>query len=156
MTDEERAEELIALRAKLRSDSFRTSMEERRNILSEIVSLLNYNPVLHSHAVTAADILSQPHFSNNLYERLEGRIDLIVGEAIAELEKGLTQPKSPRQDRFKLTDEHGAWWFVMNCTTKTRAMIISAVLAILTAGYLAGRNHFINQVIELWKQIQSP
>ena len=89
MTDEERVEELIALRAKLRSDSFRASMEERRNILAEIVALVNYDSVLLTNAMSAADILSQPNYSSHMYENMEGRIDLIVGQAIAVLSKGI-------------------------------------------------------------------
>lgn len=64
--------------------------QSRLRWLGQAVPLLNFNPVLHENAMSAADILARPNFSSNMYEQMEGRILLIVQQGITELEHDLT------------------------------------------------------------------
>lgn len=70
-------------------------------------------------------------------------------------------PSAPSDGHaITLTDEYGLWWFFQHCTTKTRAWLITTLFIFLstvaTAAYLAGRSHFISQVIDLWKKGSAP
>jgi len=159
MTNSERASALKKLRAIIQDGQvFRTDLRERRKILGAIVPLLNFNDVYHINAQQFADIMSQEGFTSSMYERCEGRLDVIMGQAITELEQNLTPAPPPPPGLVStpnLTNEQGIWWFIQHCTVKTRCWIGSATLVILgaamAAGYFAGRNHFISQVIELWR-----
>ena len=159
----ERALELKRLRGIVQANGLRVDSRERRKILGEIVPLLNFNDTYHINAQQFADILSRDGLSSSMYESCEGRLDVIMGQAITELEQNLTPPPPPPPGLVptpNLTDEHGLWWFVQHCTVKTRRwMIISAVVIlgiIIPASYFAGHNHFINQFIELWRQSSNP
>ena len=72
---------------------FRASIQKRREILGEIVALLNFDSTLHINAEQAADILSQPGYSTSQYEGMEGRIDYLVVQGIATLQKGLKRKR---------------------------------------------------------------
>lgn len=65
-------------------------MTSRLRWLGEAVPLLNFNSTLHSNALQAADILSRPGFSNSMYSQMEGRILLLVRQAVTELKHNLT------------------------------------------------------------------
>ncbi len=163
MTNAERASKLTQLRATVQGGGLRTDLRARRDLLGSIVPLLNFNDVYHSNALQFADILSQEGFSSNMYESCEGRLDVLMGQAITELEHDLTPPPPPQPGLVPtpdLTNEQGVWWFIQHCTTKTRCWIIASAITILgavaTAAYFAGRNHFINQVIDLWRQSSKP
>jgi hypothetical protein len=112
---------------------------------------------------SSRDTLSREGFSSIMYESCEGRLDVLMGQAITELEYGLTPPEPPQPGLVPtpgLTNEQGVWWFMQHCTTKTRCWIIASATTILggvaTAVYFAGRNHFISQVIDLWRQSSKP
>ena len=163
MNTAQRAAELTTLRAQVQDGALRTDLRARRDILGRIVPLMNFNEIYHSNALQFADILSQEGFSSTKYESCEGRLDVLMGQAITELEHDLTPPPPPQPGLVPtpaLSDEHGLWWFVQHCTSKTRWwMIVSAATvlgAVITAAYFAGRNHFINQVIDLWRKTSGP
>ena len=86
---------------------------------------------LHSNAMEAADILAQPNFSSDMYERMEGRILLLLRQGITELEHGLTPPEPVSDNAITLTDEHGVWWFFWHCSSKTRTWLIMTAVSIL-------------------------
>src|SRR6266536_1744697 len=65
MTNDDRLLELRRQRDFLRAPDFRTSMQTRRDVLSLIVPLLNFNEVYYSNAVPIADVLGRPGFSSN-------------------------------------------------------------------------------------------
>ena|SRR5258708_5978746 len=96
MTKAERASELRRLRKIVQNDGLRVDARERRNILGEIVPLLNFNNTYHINAQQFADILSRERLSAGTYESCEGRLDVIMGQAISELELNLT-PSPPPQ-----------------------------------------------------------
>jgi hypothetical protein len=163
MTNVERVSELKRLRAQVQNGDLRGDLHARRDILSSIVPLLNFDDVYLANARQFADILSQESFTNSMYESCEGRLDVIMGQAITELEHNLTPPPPPPPGLVPtpaLTDEQGLWWFIQHCTTKTRWWMIVYSLAVLiatiTAAYFAGRNHFINQVVDFWRQSPKP
>ena len=163
MTNAERASELRRLRGHLGGKQFRMDLRIRREILGRFVPLLNFNQVYHTNVLQFADMMSQEGFSSRMYESCEGRLDVLVGQAINELEHDLTPPGPPQPGLVPtphLTNEQGLWWFFQQCTTKTRWwMIVSAAIvlgAAITAAYFAGRNLFINQVIDLWRQSTKP
>jgi hypothetical protein len=163
MTNAERASELKRLHPELGGKDFRTNIRARREILGQIVPLLNFNDVYHANALQFADILSRAGFSNSVYESSEGRLSVLMAQAITVLEHDLTPPAPPQPGLVPsphLTNEQGLWWFFQHCTTKTRWwMIISTVtvlVAVITAAYFAGRNQFINQVVDLWRQSTKP
>lgn len=91
MKNDERAEKLKALQEQLRNGALRSDLHKRRDLLGQIVALLNYNSLHHGNAMTAGDVLSQPGFSSDMYERMEGRIDLIVAQAIVELSQNIVR-----------------------------------------------------------------
>lgn len=134
--------------------------DSRLRWLGQAVPLLNFSPTLHENAVVAADILARPGFSSSAYNQAEGRMLLLVRQGITELEHGLTPPEPENEQTVTLTDEHGLWWFLQHCTTKTRGWLITKVFVILgavaTAAYFAGRSHFISQVIDLWRKSSTP
>ena len=127
MTNAERASELKQLRAQLAGEDFRMDIRTRRDILGRIVPLLNFNGVYHINAQQFADILSRDGFTSSMYESCEARLDVIVAQAINELEHNLTPPEPPQPGLVPgphLTNEQGLWWFFQHCTTKTRWWMI--------------------------------
>jgi hypothetical protein len=121
MKNPERASELKRLRKIIQEDGLRVEERERRNILGEIVPLLNFNSSYHINAQWCADMLSREGLQNTTYETCEARLDVIMGQAITELEKNLTPPL-PSQPGLvstpNLTNEQGLWWFIQHCTLK--------------------------------------
>jgi hypothetical protein len=163
MTNAERASELKRLRAQLGGGDFRMNIRARRDILGRIVPLMNFNDTYHVNAQQFADILCGGRFTNSMYESCEARLDVLMAQAINELEHNLTPPDPPQPGLVPtphLTNEQGLWWFFQHCTVKTRWWIIvsaaTILVAVITASYFAGRNHFINQVIDLWRQSSKP
>lgn len=163
MTNSERAFELKRLRGIVHAYGLRVESRERRNILAQIVPLLNFNDTYHINAQQFADILSRDGLSSSMYDSCEGRLDVIMGQAITELEQNLTPQPPPPPGLVptpNLTNEQGLWWFFQHCTVKTRLwMIISAFVilgTIIPASYFAGHNRFISQVIDLWRHSSKP
>ena len=122
MTNEDRLLELRRQRDLLRGPEFRTSVQARRDILSLIVPLLNFNEVYYSNAVPVADVFGRPGFSFNFYNHAYAQIDSIVSQAINELECGVTPlPESTALvPTSKLTDDHGLLWFWHHCSWRVR------------------------------------
>src|SRR5438876_3240500 len=118
MTNDDRLLELRRQRELLRGREFRTSIQGRRDILSTIVPLLNFNEVHYSNAVPIADVLGRPGFSPSFYDHAHAQIDSIVSQAINELECGVTPapPSTALVPTAKLTDEHGLLWFWHHCS----------------------------------------
>src|SRR5437762_9317467 len=119
MTNAQRALELSRLRAQLGGKDFRTNLRARRDILGRIVPLMNFNDTYHLNAQQFADRLSQEGFSSSMYERCEGRLDVLMAQAINELEHNLTPPDPPQPGLVPtphLTNEQGLWWFFQHCT----------------------------------------
>jgi hypothetical protein len=85
MTNDDRLVELRRQRDFLHGPEFRTSVQARRDILSVIVPLLNFNHVYYSNAVPVADVLGRPGFSSNFYDQAHAQIDSIISQAINEL-----------------------------------------------------------------------
>ena len=86
MTTAERAAELKQLLRRIQSGELRCDLTERRKILSRVCGLLAFSPMHQANAMQATDILSQPGFSSSMYERMEGRFETVVGQAVTELE----------------------------------------------------------------------
>jgi hypothetical protein len=109
MTKEHRLLELRRQRDLLRAPEFRTSLQSRRDTLSLVVPLLNFNEVYYANAVPIADVLGRSGFSPSFYDQAHAQIDSIVSQAINELERGLTPAPAdaPLVPTTKLTDEHG-------------------------------------------------
>lgn len=163
MTPAERAVELKQLRKRVQAYDLRRNLHERRDLLAAITPLLNFNEFYYSNAVRATDLLSRPGLSSNAYEQAEAQLDVLIGQAVTELERNLTPPLPPQPGLVPtsaLTDEHGLWWFTQHCTGKTRLWLISCAVAILvsvaTASYWAARNDFLSKVIDLWTQTAKP
>ena len=163
MTNAERASELKSLRAQLGGKDFRMNVRARRDVLGRIVPLMNFNDTYHLNAQQFADIMCGGRFTSSMLESCEARLDVLMAQAITELERNLTPSPPPPPGLVPtphLTNEEGLWWFFQHCTTKTRWwMIVSAVTVLLvtiTAAYFAGRNQFINQVVDLWRQSSKP
>ena len=97
MTNDNRLVQLKQQRELLRGPEFRTSVQARRDILSAIVPLLNFNDFYYSSAVPIADVLGRPGFSSNFYDQAFAQIDSIVNQAINELEQGLTRAPSTQE-----------------------------------------------------------
>src|SRR5213080_3279818 len=127
MTNAERASELQRFRQQVQQGALRTELRARRDLLSRIVPLMNFNEVYHSNALQFADILSQEGFSSSMYDSCEGRLDVLMGQAVTEPEHDLTPPPPPQPGLVptpNLTDEHGLWWFIQHCTPKMRWWMI--------------------------------
>ena len=96
MTNAQRASELKQLRTQVQDGALRTDLRARRDIPGRIVPLMNFNGVYHSNALQFADILSQEGFSSTMYESCEGRLDVLMSQAVTELEHDLTPPPPPQ------------------------------------------------------------
>lgn len=158
MTNENRLLELKRQRDFLRSPTFRMEpVQVRRDTLSVIVPLLNFNPVYYENALPVADILGRPHFSGTMYDHAFAQIDTLVGQAINELELGVVpQPVVVGLvPTASLTDEHGILWFWHHCTYTTKwwlaAKAIVVIGSIFGAGFAVGRLNFFVQAWKLWK-----
>jgi hypothetical protein len=91
MTSSQRESALRELLSQHEADSnILRPMSSRLKWLGEAVPLLNFNPTLHAAALEAADILSRPGFSSSMYSQMEGRILLLVRQAITELKHNLS------------------------------------------------------------------
>lgn len=91
MTPSIRKKRLERLKKKLRDDDFRyLKIEKRRDLLAQIVPLLNFNDVYYSNVVPIADILGRPSFSVSMYESCLAQIDSIISQAIVELGLNIT------------------------------------------------------------------
>ena len=162
MTNDDRLLELRRQRDFLRGPEFRTSVQARRDILSLIVPLLNFNEVYYSNAVPVADVLGRPGFSSNLYDHAYAQMDSIVSQAINELECGVTPAPAPTAlvPTAKLTDEHGLLWFWHHCSWRVRwwliAKAILAFAAIFAVGFCLGRVNFFVQLWQLWHRAMTP
>jgi hypothetical protein len=102
MTNNERLLELQRQRDFLRGPFRTSSPRTRRDVLSVILPLLNFNEAYYSNAMPVADILGRPGLSSRLYSQAFAQIDSLVSQAINELECGVT----PAPATAKLTDEH--------------------------------------------------
>jgi hypothetical protein len=114
MTNAERASELKRLRTRVQNGDLRADLHARRDLLSSIVLLLNFNDLYHVNAAQFADILTREGFSSSMYEGCEARLDVIMGQAVTELEHSLTPPPPPQPGLVPtpaLTNEQGLWWF---------------------------------------------
>jgi hypothetical protein len=136
-------------------------MQARRDVLSLIVPLLNFNEVYYSNAVPIADVLGRPGFSSNYYDHAYAQMDSIVSQAINELGCGVTPPASTALvATAKLTDEHGLLWFWHHCSWRIRwwlvakAVLVSA--AVFAVGFCLGRINFFVQLWQLWHNAITP
>lgn len=113
MTNDDRLLELRRQRDFLRGPEFRTSVQARRDILSIIVPLLNFNDLYYSNAVPLADVLGRPGFSSTFYDHAHAQIDSIVSQAINELECGLTAASPPEMPLVPTANnETGVKWWI--------------------------------------------
>jgi len=137
MTNDERLIKLRRQRDFLRGPEFRTSVQARRDILSVIVPLLNFNDVYYSNAVPVADVLGRPGFSSTFYDQVHAQIDSIVSQAINELEFGLT-PASPPEKPLVPTDnnETGTKWWIRYVVVPIigGGGIVAIIVALLSGG----------------------
>jgi len=142
---------------------FRTSSPQaRRDILSIIVPLLNFNEVYYSNAVPIADVLGRPGFSSNFYDHAYAQIDSILSQAINELECGVAPAPTSTAlvSTAKLTDEHGLLWFWHHCSWRVRwwliAKVVLAASVVFAVGFGLGRINFFVQLWQLCKQAMAP
>lgn len=166
MTNSQRVSELKRLQTIVQNNGLRRDIRERRNLLGSIVPLLNFDEVYHVNAQQFADILARQGFSSGMYESCEARLDVIMGQAITEPEHNLTPPPPPPQTSpglvptSTLTNKHDFWWFLQHATIKTRGWMVFYALiilgAVITSAYFAGRNHFMNQLVDLLRQSLKP
>ena len=150
MTYAERTAELKQLRARVQAGELRSDIRERRNLLSAITPLLNFNEVYYSNALQVVDILSRPGFSSNAYDHSEGRLDVLMGQAITELEHSLTPQPAAEPPPFTLTSDHGPLWFWSHCTWRVRWLTAGVLGVVFGVGFSAGRIDFFVKVYELW------
>ena len=167
MTNEDRANELKRLRKQVQDGDLRSDIRERRNILAAITPLLNFNNVYYANALQTADILSRPGFSSNAYEQSEGRLDVLMGQAITELEHSLTpsddaappdaatqKQKGPQKARpdipEALTKDHGVYWLFTHSHWRVRISMVLLALFLVGLGFTAAQNKTINQFWTDW------
>jgi hypothetical protein len=96
MNSDNRHEKLSALlEERLDDPNVIRLMESRLRWLGEVVPLLKFDQTLYSNASQAADVLSQPGLSSSMYERMEGRLLLLVRQAINQLKpEGMTKKEN--------------------------------------------------------------
>jgi hypothetical protein len=120
---------------------------------AKIAPFLNFNRFYHTNWIRLSGPASVPGLSAQGHAALLSQMENIIGQAITELEYDLATKPIP--SAILLTDEQGVWWFFQHCTIKTRRWVVGSliglIVACVTSGYLAGRNHFVRQVIELWQ-----
>jgi len=141
----------------MRQPSFRGSIQSRRDCLSRIVPLLNFNEVYYSNAIEVSDILGRPDFSGMKYEHAFARMDSMVGQAITELEHGLTPMPEPNPKvKFELTDEHGVWWFFWHSKSRTQLKFLAVLGSVFLVGLGLGSNQFFMRLYNLTRSSTAP
>jgi hypothetical protein len=162
MTNDDRLLELRRQRDFLRGPGFRTSLQARRDSLSLIVPLLNFNEVYYSNAMRIADALSRPGFSSTFYDQAYAQMDSILSQAINELECGVTPTPASTSlvPTPKLTDAHGMLWFWHHCSWRVRWWLVAKVTlaagVVFAAGFGLGRINFFVQLWQLCRRAMAP
>jgi hypothetical protein len=135
VTKDKRLHELRRQRDLLRGPEFRTSVEARRDVLSAIVPLLNFNEFYYSNAVPIADVLGRPGFSPNFYDHAYAQMDSIVSQAINELERGLTPAPSatPKPQPITAKEKDERSHPIMVAVIGALTLVIVALIPILSS-----------------------
>jgi hypothetical protein len=157
MVPSERADELKRLRARVQAGDLRVDVNERSDILAEIVPLMNFNDTYHLNAQQFADYLVQPGRTNSFYEAIEARLNVLMGQAVAELEHNLTPPVPLSPGLVPtptLSDEHGLLWFWHHCHWRVRWWLVAkgvfVACILIGVGFALGRLNFFVEVWKLW------
>lgn len=170
MTTDERSKQLKRLRDRIRAGELRERDANARDLLGALLPLLNFNGGYYTRAQREAHILTGGRFSSDFLENAQSRLDLVLGEAITELEHSLTieaeDPVQPSDGLVTvnptqapailaptapapLTDENSAFWLFVHGTNKTRMSMVLSMTAVVVLCYLAGRSNLINQIVDL-------
>ena len=132
MTKDQRLEALKRLKEEMRQSSFRSSIQNRRDCLSQIIPLLNFNDVYYKSAMPIADILGRPGFTSRMYENTFAQMDYLIGQAITELGHDLTpQPAG----EIQVADAADS----MNPTTMPTEELVNIARHQMQAGQLDGK-----------------
>ncbi len=125
-------------------------MESRLRWLSDAVPLLSFSPTLHQNAQATADVLAQPNFSSDMYERMESRILLLVRQGVTELTHGLTPAGFTDE---KKPEEHTLLAYWQKADLSQRIGMLGVFGLIFVVGFLCGKIGFFGRLYDLVKEI---
>jgi len=137
MTPKQRLSALRQLRVPITPETFPT-IESRRQWVAKVVPLLNFNNTYHDDVREAADIFSRPGFSSTMYDQVAARIELIIDQAITELENDLTpaEAKAKQGELAERTHDLAYVFHVLN--TRGRFYFGGLFLGVIVASFAAG------------------
>ena len=92
MTDPERLKILKRLKTAFQGEVLRSGAPLKHEHFEELWPTLSFNDQYSVNAQKAADVLVTKGLANNEYERAETELNMILGQAISELEHGQKPP----------------------------------------------------------------
>jgi|SRR5438105_8466761 len=155
MTKEERLARLKALRKPKILEAFSTR-EEFVDWQAEVAPLLNFNQLYYSNFVAAADVASHPNLSSYTINPSLARLDMLMKQAIAELEHDLTLREETATEPRDTSDLDFAE-ICRRLRWKQWVTLAGTVVAIFLIGFLAGRFQFFQKLYDLiWNTFVHP
>jgi hypothetical protein len=147
MTNEERLAALKKLRKRNILEAFSTR-DEFVDWQAQVAPLLNFNSLYHSNFVAAADIAARPSLSSYTINPSLARLDVLMKQAITELEHNLTVVEktvesvtNPSELDFADICRRLRW--------KQWLTVATGVTGTFLIGFVAGRFRFFQNLFDL-------
>jgi hypothetical protein len=155
MTKEERRARLKALQKPKILQAFSTR-EEFVDWQAQVAPLLNFNQFYYSNFVAAADIAAHPSLSSHTINPNLARLDMLMKQAITELEHDLTLVEETLAESPNATD----FDFAEICRRlrwKQWVTVAGTIAGVFLAGFFAGRFSFFQNLYDLvWNTFIHP
>jgi hypothetical protein len=154
MTREERLERLKALR----KPDILSAFENRAAFVdwqAQVAPLLNFNDLYYSNFVAAADIATHPNLSSYTVNPMLARLDMLMKQAITELEHDLTRTDKPHE--MPNQSELDFAEICRRLRWKQWLALAGTALAIFLGGFFTGRFQFFQKLYDLiWNTFVHP
>jgi hypothetical protein len=122
---------------------------------ARVAPLLNFNDLYYSNFVAAADVATHPNLSSYTINPMLARLDMLMRQAITELEHDLTRTEEsrqmPNQSDLDLAE------ICRRLRWKQWLALAGTAVAIFLGGFFAGRFEFFQKLYDLiWNTFVHP